>query len=551
MALHMPIKFTGHTAFMPLLQLLRLLPATLLGCTCAVVLAQADAPAFAVLEFEVVGNTVLPVAAVERAVLPHLGPGKRLADVEEARASLEQAYQAAGYLTVLVDIPEQRVDAGVVQLRVLEGRVDRLAVTGARWYDQGMIRQRLPQFAPGEVPNFQVAQQQMAALGRDERQVQPVLKPGAWPGTVDVELKVADKAPGGVSLELHNRHGAGSAAWRAVASGRWDNLFQRDHGLSATAITAPEDPRQSRVFTLNYAAPLQGGRSLVVHGTWSDSTLEPFGAATVLGRGFTLGARWVHNAASGDALHTLSLGADYKDLKERITAGAGSADISTPLRYLPFTAQYSGSWFGSPRTQLSTSFTAAFGPLLARTVQCPDTVVPIDQFACKREGGTGSFALWRGDLRHTRGLPLGLPGTATLRLGWQVATAPLPGGEQYAAGGADSVRGYYEAEGTGDHALLGSLEWRSPNLWPRPAQGGASPIDELSLLAYLDAARVHVNQPAAGQAARVPLLGAGLGLRLRALQRLSADIDLAWPQKPTAASPRSTPRLHVRLGAQF
>lgn len=556
MAPHLPINMAHHTPPMPLplhALVLRLLLAGWLLLAAGGAAAQAEAPTFAVLEYEIVGNTVLPVAAVEQAVLPHLGEGKRLADVEKAREALEQAYQKAGYLTVLVDIPEQRVDGGVVQLRVIEGRIDRLAVTGSRWYDQGMIRQRLPAFAPDEVPNFNAAQQQLAALARDERQVQPVLKPGALPGTVDVELKVADKLPGGVSLELHNRRGAGTAAWRSVLTGRWDNLFQRDHGLSATVITAPEDPAQSRVFTLNYSLPLASGASLLLYGVWSDSALEPLGAATVLGQGFSLGARWLHTQYAADAVHTFGLGAEYKDSKERIVAGADTADIFTPLRYLPFTAQYSGNWFaGRERTTFSTQFTAAFGALLARKVLCPDTSVPIDQFACKRDGGTGSFALWRGDLRHSRAVPLGLPGQLSVRLGWQLASAPLPGGEQYALGGGDSVRGYYEAEGSGDHALLGSLEWRSPNLWPRPAQGAAAgPVDELALVAFLDAGRIYVSQPAAGQAARVPLLGSGLGLRLRALQRLTADLDLAWPQKPTPASPRSEPRLHVRVAAQF
>lgn len=64
---------------------------------------------FDVLEFEVDGNTVLPVEAVERAITPYLGLGKAFADVEAARAALEKTYQDAGYVTVFVDLPEQKV----------------------------------------------------------------------------------------------------------------------------------------------------------------------------------------------------------------------------------------------------------------------------------------------------------------------------------------------------------------------------------------------------------------------------------------------------------
>ncbi|WP_341893424.1 POTRA domain-containing protein, partial [Variovorax sp. YR752] len=97
--------------------------------------AQAQAPAaepaaqelrFDVLEYVIEGNSVLGTAAIEAAVMPHMGPQRSMVDVEAARAALEKIYQGAGYLTVFVDVPEQRVDGGVITLRVLEGRVERL-----------------------------------------------------------------------------------------------------------------------------------------------------------------------------------------------------------------------------------------------------------------------------------------------------------------------------------------------------------------------------------------------------------------------------------------
>ena len=107
------------------------------------------------------------VPAVEQAVMPFLGPERTLADVEKAREALEKAYQSAGFLSVFVDIPEQRIEGGVVRLRVVEGRIDRLAVTGSRYYDQGFIRQGVPALAPGTVPDFNQLQAQLGALNRE------------------------------------------------------------------------------------------------------------------------------------------------------------------------------------------------------------------------------------------------------------------------------------------------------------------------------------------------------------------------------------------------
>jgi hemolysin activation/secretion protein len=510
--------------------------------------AASGAVRFAIHEFEIEGNSVLSVTAVEAAVLPFMGDERQLDDVEKAREALEKAYQLAGYLSVFVDVPEQRVDQGLVRLRVTEGRIERLRVTGSRYYDQGVIRERVSQLAPGTVPDFNEVQRQIAAASRDGRQLQPVLRPGLLPGTVEAELKVADELPLGGSLELNNRHAPQTDDWRVQATLRYDNLFQRDHSMALTAITAPREPQQSKVFIANYSAPLGDGDTLVAYGVVSDSLVEPLGAS-VVGKGTTLGARWLHSFYRGDSSHSVGLGADYKDLDQRTDQGDENA-VTNPLRYLPLQATYSGSWpQDAGLLTLNTSFVFGLRGLFLRSVDCTQggNVGRIDQFHCSREGADGGFAYWRGDLHHVQPM-WGLPGTLALRLGWQLASERLVSGEQYAIGGADTVRGYLEAEGSGDHALLGSMEWRSPNLL-----GGAGErwLSEASVLAFIDAARAYVMHPSAGVAARVPLLGSGVGLRVRAAKHASAEIDIAWPHKATDATPDNDPRWHLRLLAQF
>jgi hemolysin activation/secretion protein len=514
--------------------------------------APGAAPRFDLLEFEIEGNSVLAVATVERAVMPFLGPERTLADVEKAREALEKAYQGAGFLSVFVDVPEQRIEGGVVRLRVVEGRVDRLAVTGSRYYDQGFIRRGVPALAPGTVPDFNQLQAQIGALTREQRQLQPVLKPGRTPGTLDAEIKVSDQLPLQTTVELNNRHAPDTDPWRLQGNVRYDNLFQRDHSIGITAIVAPFAVEQSQVLAANYSAPLAPDWTALGYVVWSDSEVEPLGVATVFGKGLTIGARGVVQMGASRE-HQLAFGLDYKDLQERTVAGTG--ELSTPLRYLPFTLAYTGNWAEARTlTTFNSSWTFAQRKLLQRDVECPGTIGPVDQFACKREGGDGSFGYWRGDLRHTRPLADlgGLPGALALRLGWQLNGQPLVPAEQFVAGGADTVRGYLEAEGSGDEGALLSAEWRSANLWPAADAAPAGlRIDDLSLSAFVDAARLRVRLPSVGQDARFTLAGSGFGLRMRALRQFAADLDLAWPLRSTANSPSGEPRLHVRLSAAF
>jgi hemolysin activation/secretion protein len=504
----------------------------------------AAAPAFDLLEFEVAGNTVMNVLGVEKALLPFMGERKTLADVEAARTALEKAYQDAGYLSVFVDVPEQRIDAGVVRLQVTEGRIEQLRVTGARYYDQGHIRRKLPELAPGSVPNFNVVQQQIDTLNRDERRVQPVLRPGIVPGTVEAELKVTDRLPLSGAIEINNRHPADTDPWRLQASLRYDNLFQLDHSVALTLVTAPRDPSQTSVLALNYSAPLDAGWSVLGFLTLSNSQVEPLGATLVVGDGTIVGARLLRNLAAAGGLHTLAAGVDYKNLKEDVQAGSDT--VSTPLRYWPWTLSYTGSWAeGDSSWLLNTSLTASLRGFGTLHIPCPGNVPDVDQFACKRQGADGGFAYWRGDLRHTRRFD-GMPGEWGLRLGWQLATQPLVPSEQYVVGGVDTVRGYLEAAASGDSGLLGSAEWRSPELLGANAYSLA-----LNGTFYLDAARTTLIDSAPGQDKNTTLIGVGMGLRVRAAPQWTGALDLSWSLKAVGTTPAYEPLISVRLASQF
>lgn len=518
--------------------------------------APAAAPHFDILEFEVEGNTVLRDADVEAAVMPFMGPQREFADVEQARAALEKRYQGAGYLTVFVDIPEQRVDAGVVRLLVTEGRVARLAVTGSRYYDQGRIRAVATEVAEGKVPNFNELQQELAVLDRgDARHVQPVLKPGAAPGTVDVELKVDDKLPAGATVELNNNHAAGIDSLHLVANLHYDNLFQREHSLGLTLLTTPLHPEQSKVLVGSYSLPLADGDSLTASLIHSNSNVVTLGGTQALGKGTTLGLKYQRQLpGSAEVWHAYSLGVDYKDLQDQTVFGGSS--ISTPLRYAPLQLGYNGghnseSW----QSQWGLTLTYAFAPVLKRQVpDCPSAgggIAPADQFGCKRAGADGGFSTVKLDLRQTL---LSGWGQFGLRLAGQLSTQPLANYEQFVIGGADTVRGYYESAAFGDDGVLGSLEWRSDIaslLRRRHGEAQTANLRELTLLVFADAGRVHTQHALPGTAVYESLASAGVGLRLQTQAGLSVSFELAHAMKALPGQHTPDSLLHIRLGQKL
>src|SRR5580698_7416920 len=130
--------------------------------------APAPVKTFPVLEYQVEGNTLMRQIDIERAVMPYLGEGKTIKDVEAARQSLEKIYHDHGYQTVLVNIPQQEVSSGAVRLAVIEAPVGQVQIKGSRYHSLQEINATVPQLQGGVVPNFNEVQKELAQVNHTE-----------------------------------------------------------------------------------------------------------------------------------------------------------------------------------------------------------------------------------------------------------------------------------------------------------------------------------------------------------------------------------------------
>lgn len=496
--------------------------------------AAADANRFDILEYQVRGNSTLPRERIEEAVYPFLGEKKTIDDVQQAKAALEKAYQSAGYLTVFVNLPEQTVDSGVVRLDVVEGRVERLKVSGSRYYALGAIKAKTPELDEGNVPNFHEVQKELTALNRDSgRRVTPVLRAGRIPGSVEAELKVDDKAPLHASVELNDRYSRDTSKTRLSAAVRYDNLWQAGHSLNLNFQLAPEQPAESKVLVATYVAPRPSGNMLAGYAVLSDTDVTTVGGINSLGKGNILGLRYIVPLPTRPGLsHSLSLGADYKDYDD--TQRFLGQDNNLPITYMPFSVGYDLTLPGE-RSQTQIGLSTVFS--LRNVVSDPA------EFAAKRTGGKANFIYFKADLNQTLKFASGM--RLAGKFAAQYTTDPLISNEQMAAGGADTVRGYPESTAIGDKGWRLGLELHSPPLKWVPA------LDELTLLGFAEGARLNYLQATAAQDSRFSLASAGLGLRFRAGKTFSGGLDYARALKDAGGVQAGDDRVHFRLGAEW
>lgn len=498
------------------------------------------APTFDILEYVVEGNTVLDALAIERAVYRYLGPDRSFEDVSAARGALEQAYQDAGFLTVRVDIPQQRVEDSRVTLRVVEGRVDRLAVTGNRYHERDYIRGAFPALQPGVVPYFPEAQRNLAAFNQTAgRGVTPILKPGRAPGTVDMELRVEDRSPFHASVELNNRQTATTKPLRLAASFRFDNLWGRDHSLSLLFFGAPQALDEVKSYSANYLFRVPDSRNLVaVYAVRSRSDVVALGGTNVLGDADIVGARAILPLPGKDKFtHNAILGLDYKNSLQATALGGQTASRSE-VAYVPVSGQYAfTSTGGRGTTRGSATMTLGVGGAIFGNRDA--------EFEARRKGARSNFATLRLDASRLQTLSRGLSlfGRASAHL----ASQPLLNTEQFIAAGVDTVRGYFEAEAVGDVGWNASLELRSASLLG-VVEGAAR---ELVAVGFVDAAWVNTLNAQPGEIARRAPWSAGVGLRFTAERRWNATLDVGVPMEDAQRTRAGEPRVHFRVAYDY
>ncbi len=493
---------------------------------------------FDIWEYRVEGNTLLQAQAIESAVSPYLGPQHLIGDVNEAASNLERAYREAGYPTIFVDVPEQDVLGGVVTLRVVEGHLDRVRIEGSRYFTLSGIRNKMQSLQPGQALHVPTMQKELSALNAlsPDMKVVPVLKPGATPGAVDLDLKVKDQRPLHGSVEINNYNSANTTDSRASAAISYDNLWQKQHSFGLQWQTSPENTSEVNVLVGTYIAPwFDTSNRIAAYIVDSNSDVASVGDINVIGDGRIYGVRFVMPLQSDRSyVHSISMGADYKDYSEIIRLDPQNK-IATPIDYAVWSFQYNASQF-SASSQTQWTMGANFG---VRGIGNSDA-----EFIDKRNKAQANFIYLRGSMNRTDFLPADWRLLSTLR--GQLSDSPLINNEQFSAGGAHSVRGYYESQVLGDNGVTAGIELRTPRFLKN-----IKAIDDLRLLTFVEGAHLKVQDALPDQQDTINIASVGLGLTMKAIDGLDVSLDWGRALKDSGSIERGDNRVHAGMEWKF
>ncbi len=509
----------------------------------------AEAQATAVVDtFRVVGNTLLDNNRVYAALAPFKGR-RTLEELRKAADAVQRLYAEAGYGGVVAFLPPQQGgEAGVVTIRVVEGKVSNVRVQGARFHSDDNIRASLPDLQSKATPRLRRIDTQIELANENpSKRVQVLLRPGASPGDVAADLTVLDRSPVSYSLALDDTGNDRTGRYRASFGWQHANVWGIDDVLSLQYQTSVTEPGQVSVFSAFYRHPVPSWL-MVFDGYVATSNVDGGSGNTgagnfrINGRGNMVGVRgtWLL-PRWGEVDHRVSLALDRREYLNRCEieglAGVDCGPAGRDVAVTPLSLDY--ALRGSAPLSWSLTLTAL------GNLKLGGANGTAQDFADSRPGAKQGFGVFRvtSSLQHEFS-----DWQMRARLSLQWTKQALVAGEQFGLGGAASVRGYEEREQTGDKGVVATLEVGTPEFLTRAT------ADEPSLraFAFADGGAVanNLDAPCALDKTRCSLAAAGLGLAFER-QRLQTRLTAAVALKEGVLTKRHDARAHFSANLSF
>lgn len=488
---------------------------------------QLDRQDFLVKNLVVEGNTVISEKELRPLLAPYEGRTVSLAELGKVVDAINKLYYKKGYFTSQAYIPPQNLDNQTVMIKVLEGRVGQVTVTGNRFI-KGHVVKRDVDTRENSILNVQDLQDKLRQIsaGSSAYKLKGVLTPGKENGQTDVELQVRERFPWQVSPTFDNqgRPFIGTYRWGVEAAnsdltGHADQFRARWIGAAGT-----------QVATGSYFIPINK------YGTQVGSTfafsrvdldLNIRNQTQIVGKSFDYAAVVLQPL---DRKHHLTLDGSL-NYRRIVTYFDGNRDSENQTN------------IAAMRLGLTFDKNDRYGRTFLRA---QTSIAPAWM------GANSKF--WKNNLVATRVITLPRRNLLILRGNGQLTTDALPSAELMQIGGAYSVRGYTEGLLAGDRGYSFTVEHR----WPVPGLGRVSPwLDKrLQGATFFDFGNVWLDRSSnqfiegqSNQRKRTLLAGAGVGFRAQLNSVMQGFVDLGWGLvNRTSIEPNAQPSFRVHFG---
>jgi hemolysin activation/secretion protein len=479
------------------------------------------------------GLPLLDTVEFKQMMHEFIGKPFTLADAAKIRQQTNKWLADHDHPFVNATIPPQNVDNGVVQVVVVEYRLGRIDVVGARYFSKNTVR-RMSSLRPGQVMTASQITQNANVMNSN-----PFLTPdinfreGSTSGTTDMEVKVTDRRPLRVYAGYDNQ-GVRSLGLDEFQLGiNWGNVL--DTGQVASY-------QYTRSFSGRYAShsiddviPLSAIESVQIFTNFSALSPKVADGFHNSGHNYNASIRYVRTLpfwSGGLSSAHLRLGYDYKYTDNNllfIFPGFGSFPLlnsAAEVHQFPVIADgVFSDRYG--QTAVENDLIYAPGRLTSRNNDAA--------FQTLTAGAAAGYVYDKLSITRTTRLPKNV--TWIVRGIVQESNNILPYTEQLGGGGVGSVRGYYPDTALGSNGELLSTEIRLPAFSPGTLFGQPRLGDLAQLGVFYDYGALRSPKTVAGGQAPVDLAGAGFFIHYSVDRFVDIDFNYGWQLKHVPTEP--------------
>ncbi len=444
-----------------------------------------------------------------------LGNEITLAQVFKLADAITAKYRTDGYVLSLVIVPPQRIAAGIVRLRVVEGFIDGVVIEGELGGRESLMREMADKIVAARPLNVRTLERYILLIddlpGITAR---AVLKPSKTPGAADLVLRITERPVNGYA-SFDNRGSRYLGPLQGSVSVNANSVLGNNERTTISA-TVTSQVAELKYLDVSHSQPLT-----------SEGTRLRIGASrSYANPGFTLKSEDVHSEATTitvDVSHpvirsramNLSVRVRFgmRNIKADLSAGTEliSKDRIRALR-LRMDYDFVDSFIAPAVNLLSIEGSQGVDILGAQKSGSPDL---------SRTDGRSDFTKVTASAQRLQTLTGGfsLMGAVTA----QYAMSTLLASEEFAFGGSQFGRGYDPAEITGDHGAAAKLEIRFGS------ETNAPLLRSYQVYGFYDIGAVWNRDRDADEAYRNSMASAGVGVRANLTDSLSANVEFASP----------------------
>ena len=425
------------------------------------------------------------LSAITTALKPFLGTLVTQENVIAVKQKIMTYYVSKGVSTLEVEVPPQKTAGGVVQFLISKKYLGNAVYKGETWYNNEQLNRYLGVY-PGHDISEDALQNNLSWLNQNPFQnTQMQYVPSDQADVLDIEFTSRSRRP----IRIYERGddtGSASTGYGRLASGIvWGNAFWIGDLLSFEYMFSNEFKR-FQSYTASYTSFLPWKHLFTVLGTYAIIKPDfPNGMITAKAGQISPRYKIPFKPLYTPFQQSFQFGFDYKNTNSALAnLATGVVEIqptSTPpvlsaINVAQAIVDYTlfdtiNGWGGSHSISLDVAFFASPFEFLHNQ----------NNEAYNKQRPHSKAKYCYGTV--TAGDVLTIPKTmvVSLLLRGQVASTTLPGTELFSIGGYNTVRGYHEAEISGDNGFISNLELRT-----LPFNVSKKLKDQLVFLTFID-----------------------------------------------------------------